>query len=254
MGPSCRAFIVEHTCSGKRKRLTIGHYPAMSVEFARAEAQRTIAEMQLGIMPADRKNDPTLREVMDRFLEIRTLSPKSKDLYRRVLCRALPDWMELPITAITKQMIQERHRSLVKGTKGKTDADRAFHTLRVMLNFAKTEYEVGGKPVIEVNPVRDALHWRWYGTNVRTGVIPDHKLADFYNAVMAQPNKIARDFMLLLLFTSLRRNEVAGLRWSNLDFAERTMTIPAGFNKSKRDHVLPITAMVQVRTRALDRL
>lgn len=249
MGPTCRAFIVEHTCGGKRIRLTIGHYPTMSVEVARAEAQRRIAEMQLGIMPADRKNDPTLLAVMDRFLEIRTLSPKSKDLYRRVICRSLPDWLDLPITAITKSMIQERHRTLVvktaNGTKGKTDADRTFHTLRVMLNFARSEFEIDGKPAIEVNPVRDALHWRWYGTNVRTGIIPDHKLKDFYAAVMAQPNKIARDFILLLIFTSLRRSEVSNLRWSNLNFEERTITIPAGYNKSQREHVLPMTEIVE---------
>lgn len=143
MGPTCRAFIVEHTCKGKRLRITIGQYPATSVEQARAEAQRRIAEMQLGIMPADRKNDPTLLEVMDRFLEIRTLSPKSKDLYRRVICRSLPDWLDLPLTAISKSMIQERHRTLVvktaNGTKGKTDADRTFHTLRVMLNLANRQ-------------------------------------------------------------------------------------------------------------------
>ena len=113
MTQKSRAFIVEHMCKGKRVRLTIGHYPALSVDEARAEAQRRIADMQQGFLPTDRKDDPTLLQVM----EIRTLSPKSKDLYRRVLCRALPDWMELPITAITKQMIQERHRSLVKGTK-----------------------------------------------------------------------------------------------------------------------------------------
>ena len=146
-------------------------------------------------------------------------------------------------------MIQERHHALVKpthkGTENKSDADRTFHTLRVMMNFARTEYEVNGKSILEVNPIRDALHWRWHGTNVRTGVIPDHKLAEFYNAVMAQPNKSARDFIFLLLFTSLRRNEVSSLKWSCIDFRQGTLTIPAGYNKSKRDHVLPMTEMVR---------
>ncbi len=245
---NCKSFVVERQVKGVRRRVTIGHTATMSLETARKEAERILAEMAQGIHPNDRRDDPTLREVMHKFLEVRTLSPKSQDLYRRIISRSLPDWLDLPITSITKKMIQERHHALVKpthkGTENKSDADRTFHTLRVMMNFARSEYEVNGKSILEVNPIRDALHWRWHGNNVRTGVIPDHKLAEFYSAVMAQPNKAARDFIFLLLFTSLRRNEVSSLRWGNIDFEQRTMTIPAGYNKSKRDHILPLTEMV----------
>lgn len=245
---SCKSFVVERQVLGVRKRVTIGKTSNMSLEAARKEAERILAAMALGIHPSDQRKDPTLAEVMNRFLEVRTLSPKSRDLYRRIICRCLPDWLNLPITAITKQMIQERHRSLVrptrKGTDNKSDADRTFHTLRVIINFARTEYDVNGKPVIEINPIKDALHWRWNGSNVRTGVIPDHKLAEFYSFVMAQPNKTARDFILLLLFSSLRRNEISSLKWANVDLEQRTLTIPALFNKSKRIHTLPLTEIL----------
>lgn len=245
MAPTCRAFIIEVAHQGKRRRITIGHYPAMSVEQARAEAQKQIAELKLGIEPGERKAAPTLAEALEHFLNERPLSPKSIDTYRRIIHRALPDWLALPITAIDKNMIRERHKALVKptrcGSDNKSDADRAFHTLRVVLNFAKHSYEIKGKPLLEENPVSAGLRWRWYGTNVRTGIIPDHKLSEFYQAVMKQPNKSARDFIFLLLFTGLRRNEVATLKWTDIDFEKLTLSISPGFNKSKREHILPLT-------------
>lgn len=182
MTPGSTSYVVEERIGGVRRRITIGHYPAMPVEQARIEARRVLAKMRMGLLPGDKGTGPTLEELMQRFFAERNLSPKTVSIYGSVLRRCLPDWLELPITAITKQMIQERHRALVRPTRcggdNKSDADRAFHTLRVMLNFAKLNYEVAGKPVLEENPVRGALHWRWYGTAVRTGVIPDHRLGE----------------------------------------------------------------------------
>jgi len=106
------------------------------------------------------------------------------------------------------------------------------------------KYEVDGKPLLDSNPVsRLTQNRQWYPENVRQGTIPDNRLADFYRLVMQQP-KIVRDYILLLLFTGLRRAEGAKLRWADVDFEARTLTIPAGFNKSKRDHVLPMSDFV----------
>lgn len=82
---------------------------------------------------------------------------------------------------------------------------------------------------------------RWHGTNTRFGTVTDEKIAPFYQCVMRQPNKVARDFIWVLMFSAMRRSEVTNLRWEDVDLEKRVLTVPALFNKSKRLHQLPIT-------------
>jgi integrase len=44
----------------------------------------------------------------------------------------------------------------------------------------------------------------------------------------------------LLLLTGARRDEVAGMRWSELDLHEKTWTLPATRTKNKRPHQIPL--------------
>jgi integrase len=58
------------------------------------------------------------------------------------------------------------------------------------------------------------------------------------------PSPIGRDYLLLVLFTGLRRREAAGLRWRDVDLASRTLRIPAERNKAGRKLDLPLTDFV----------
>jgi integrase len=53
-----------------------------------------------------------------------------------------------------------------------------------------------------------------------------------------------RDYILMLLFTGLRRGEAAGLRWADVDFTSRTIKLPARRTKAKRPLNLPMTDFV----------
>lgn len=57
----------------------------------------------------------------------------------------------------------------------------------------------------------------------------------FYAAAMNLPNKIQRDYILLLLFTGLRREAAASLTWDQIDFTEKVIRIPWTRTKHKRD-------------------
>ena len=45
----------------------------------------------------------------------------------------------------------------------------------------------------------------------------------------------------LLLLTGARRNEVAAMRWSEVNLAERIWRLPAARSKNKRDHEVPLS-------------
>jgi integrase len=49
------------------------------------------------------------------------------------------------------------------------------------------------------------------------------------------------DILKLLLLTALRRDEIGGLRWSEIDFDKRVINIPGSRMKNHRPHCIPLT-------------
>jgi|AGTN01.1.fsa_nt_gi RHS repeat-associated core domain len=66
--------------------------------------------------------------------------------------------------------------------------------------------------IIQKNPVDRLSQIRaWHRIAPRQNVIPDYKMADWYKTVVALNDPKVRDYLLLLLFTGLRRTEAATL-------------------------------------------
>lgn len=188
----------------------------------------------------------TLGEVLEDYFLARTLRPNSVRSFRQIIKRCLGDWVTLPITGITKEMVESRHRELTKvtrqGTSGKAQANAAMEQLCTLVNFAMNKYEIDGKPIIQKNPVDRLSQIRaWHRIPPRQSVIPEHKLISWYQAVLSIRDKKVRDYLLLLLFTGLRRTEAATLKWTDIDFEGKVLTIRSELAKNHREHRLPLT-------------
>jgi hypothetical protein len=113
-------------------------------------------------------------------------------------------------------MVEQRHMSLRKTTQqctsGEAQANTVMHILGTLLNFAAANYEIDGKPILLVNPVkRLSNNRRWYPHRRRQSIIPDHKLPAWHTAVMELRHQKVKDYLMLLLLTGLRRTEGATL-------------------------------------------
>lgn len=246
-----KSWIVERRIQGINRRISVGNFNTMTLEAARREAAKIIGDISMGADPvAEKRNKEiaalTLREAMEEFLRRRNILESTKLSYRRRIEQHLGDWLDLPLREITKDMCEERHKALVGptrcGTQGKARANGPFEVLRSIMLWAADRYLLDGKPLIASNPVdRLAQNRQWHRLQPRQGTIPDNQLADFYLAVMSQP-KIASDFILFLLFSALRRGEAAKLKWTDIDYEKKTLTI--SLNKSGREHTLPLTQML----------
>ena len=60
-------------------------------------------------------------------------------------------------------------------------------------------------------------------------------------AATAKLDDLGRDYLRFLLLTGLRRRETSGLRWDNIDFRRRTLTLAEGDTKAGRELALPLT-------------
>jgi integrase len=251
----CKSYIVEGRANGVFRRITLGRESQMTPTAARKKAQKLLATMASGKDPIVEKTKKkirgvTLQEVLEHYLSVRNIRPNTRKAYRNMVPRCLGDWFDKPVMAITREMVEERHRDLRKttrqGTSGEAQANQIMRILGTLLNFAAANYEIDGRPIILVNPVKRLSYNRqWYPDRRRQTIIPDHKLADWYDAVISLRHKKIRDYLLLLLFTGLRRVEGASLRWEDLDFQSKVITIRAEIAKNKKEHRLPMSDFLE---------
>jgi integrase len=279
---TAKTYVVQHKLKdGRTRRVTVAPVNAIDLDGedgARARARKVIGEIYAGTDPkAERRRAAqravTLRATLDAYLGARKdLAEKSRKEYRTSIERHLIDWLDLPIRDITPEMVEKRHSDIaaqvkkraaaaVKRTKrgdwrgggptnGASTANGVMRAFRALYNFAAER-----NPEMVANPVK-RLRRAWFAVPRRERMVRPDQLPAFYAAVDALPSRTAVDYIKLLLFTGLRRNEAAALLWEEIDFAERVIRLPAKRTKARRKLDLPMSDFVRnmlVARRALGR-
>lgn len=240
-----KSFIVEKRIFGKVKRITLGRYGNITVEQARKEAMKFLGEIATGKDPigekkAKRAKGITLLEAFKDYLQSRkSLRPSTIEDYEQIIGKAFKDWQGKPLSEISKDMVELRHSDLGKTSKAR--ANNAMRVLRAIFNHAKAKYEdAKGNPVITVNPVDRLGQVRaWYRVERKQTLIRPHQLAGWYQATLLLNRETTRDYLHLVLFTGLRRSEASTMKWKDVDFKEKTLSIPV--TKNHQMHTLPLS-------------
>jgi len=242
-----KSFVVEKIIGNKVRRITLGKYSdALPVEKARKKAQILLGQIADGIDPiaekrAAKMRSVTLKEVLEDYKQARkALKPKTLYDYQRVLNIAFNNWKDKPLTAITKDMVATQHKKLGQA-HGEAYANLAMRVLRALFNFAASQYEDSqGRSLIIDNPVKRLSQTRaWYRVERRQSFIKSHELSDWYAGVQKLTNTTLRDYLLLILFTGLRRQEAAKLQWEQIDLKAKTLTVID--TKNREPHTLPLS-------------
>jgi len=212
----------------------------------------------------------TLQTALDEYLQKGKLKPRTVTTYQDLFRLYLTDWLNRPAAEITRDMVKERHKDIATGKRqrqkltkeidtvlGRKDkpklkavappdpkrkeaaADNCMRTLRAVLNYA-FEDEEGSAPY--TNPVAvlsSKKKKQWFKVDRRRTLIKNSDLPAWHRAVIELDNSIMRDYLLFLIFTGLRRQEAATLKWKQVDFEEGCFTITD--TKNKTPHTLPLS-------------
>jgi integrase len=239
------SFIVQRDLpGGKTRRVTIAPTNAMSLPAARARAEAIIVDLFAGKDPKAARDATTLGSTLEAYIKARPgLRASTVREYRDMVEGHLESWLQLPLAEISSEMVERRHRSIAAeierddGRPGQARANAVMRALRALYN-----YQMEHDPKLGRNPVR--LTRAWFKVGQRDRHISEEQLPVFYRAVCELPNAVAKDYLLLLLFTGLRRTEAAGLRWSDVDLPKRVIHIAAAQTKAGRKLDLPMTDVV----------
>lgn len=220
--------------SKKRRSMTLGRYPGVSLADARKLAHEKLARASDGTDPkAEREakveiRNQTVADAVSRYLDwcisnnaARTVESKQSAFAAHIL----PRFDKLALIDLTR-------RSLMELLDGLGDKPAMRRQLYLYLNhFLGWCVE---RDLIPENPLRDLKPPK--PTAARERVLSDQEIAALFNqtGVMATIAK-------LCLLTAQRRGSVEAMRWDHLDLKQRTWTIPGANMKSGKLHVVPLS-------------
>ena len=251
-----KSFIVEKRVQGIPRRITLGRFGSeLTAAQARQEALKLLGDIATGSNPIeDRRRNKAhsviLGEVFSDYIQTRkVLKPNTLKDYNRIMVECFADWRTRPLRSINKDMVEKRHAEL--GQRSHARANNAMRVLRALFNYAAGKYEdENGRTLFPDNPVKRLSQTRaWYRVDRRQTYIKPHQLPAWWKAVHGLSNKrrdslaeTVRDWLLLVLFTGLRKTEAQSLTWDRVDLKARTLTITD--TKNHQTHVLPLSDFV----------
>lgn len=245
MNARTRTFRVATSVAGRQFRLTLGHWPLMSVEKARSLAMEVLRECRAGRTPAREVKValPTVAEALLAYCEAKGIKPSSRNRYDSLMRTHFGAWLGRPVSDLQggafsghcSDFAQTRGAAIVEVSRGLWGAlikfINAVHGLELVSPFAKLA--AAGLLPDRAQP--------------RARVLQECDLPAWKAAVdkLGEPQ---RDFLLLALYTGLRRNECRELRRTQVDLTKGILSIPE--TKNGKPHSLPINeAMREVLER-----
>jgi integrase len=208
-----KSFVLLKWTGKTMQRVTLGRFPDLSVSEARKMAQKALTELAQGINPTEEKRKQkirgiTLQELFDRYLADKTdLREASIKDYTKNM-RAFSDWLDKPINEITRDMVITKRNQFVGGR------DNKLRVLRLLMRYA-----VHTLKALDENPVDILTDGKlWSKLKRKKRMIPSDNLKGWYESVLKLDNEKAKVYLLLLLHTGLRDQDVRYLEWKDVDF------------------------------------
>lgn len=220
---------------GRMRRIKLGAYPVISLSDAREHAQGVLRDIALGKYAKSAPGSPEaptprLGDVIPQFIDLYA-KPRNRDWQgtKRILTK-FSTLDTTPIDQIKRaDVVRVLDGMVANGTP--TRANRALAAIKKLMSWCVDRGMIEVSPIAGLKaPAKEVARER---------VLSDGELAACWNTAVADGFPFAA-FVQILILTGQRRGEVAGMRWSELDLAKGTWTIPAKRAKNANAHIVPL--------------
>jgi len=238
-----KAFFLWYRFQNKGKRLGLGRVGVVTLSDARKKALQALTDianhtdptLRYRAIPTDGKKT-NFESYVDTFIsKYAKRHTKSWSETDRLLKREfVSKWRKHSLASITKaDLISVLDAIVERGSP--SAANHAFAAVRKLFNWAVERGDLEISPVLNVKKPTKHVS--------RDRVLTLDELAKVWSAAdhMGYPYGT---IVQLLILTAQRRQEVAGMRWSELDLTQDIWTIDRDRNKSGRQHSVPLTPAV----------
>jgi integrase len=240
-GSKSWAYTYRRKSDGRKRRVTLGEFPAISLHQARAKASGHRAAIAEGADPASekvaQKRVETVDQLLDRYLTDYAPAESAWTAeVRRIFKKDVrPAIGAHKITAVTKADILAILNAVKDRGAGVT-SNRTLAAVRKAFNWAVSEGYLQASPVKGIGQrVKE---------QARSRSLSQAEIHAFWtgldNAGMAPGTKLA---LRLALVTGQRIGEVCGALRSEIDLSKAEWLIPAKRVKNRRDHSVPLSPL-----------
>jgi integrase len=236
-----RSWAVRYRSNGRPRKHTLGSYPAIDLATARKLAGAVLRKVAEGGDPGRDKKQArapkadSIEAVAVQFIERhckRANRPRTAEETDRLLrLHVLPRWRGRTVHEVTRRDVLDVLDRVVDGG-APIAANRTFAAVRKLFNWCVARDIIAASPCAGVKPPT--------AERSRDRVLSDHELRLVWQAA----EKIGWPFgplVKLLALTGQRRDEVAQMRWDELDLEAALWTLPRERVKTDQPHEVPLS-------------
>jgi len=223
-----KSWTFHYTFGGKRRRLTFGAYPSISLGAARTradEAKAAIAEGHDPILAATE----TLQHVCELYLARDGAKLRTAEWRKGVLDRHVyPTLGSRPISEIKRSEIVRLLDRIEEGS-GPAMATQTLAIIRKVMNWHASRSDDFLSPVVRGMARTQEM--------ARDRILTDDEIHKVWRT--AEGCGVYGSYLRFLLLTAARRNEASDMTWDEVDGSD--WTLPAARNKTKLDLLRPLS-------------
>jgi integrase len=231
-----RVWVFQYKYGDKHNRMKLGTWPALSLEKARGKARKYREDVDDGGNPAAKRAESrqrsteTFGRIAVRYLERRrpTMKPRSYAEVERHLNKHAKSLHGLLLSGIDRRRVAGLLSEIGDGS-GVIAANRVRASLSAFFAWAIREGILDANVVTGTNRSDEAE---------RDRVLSETELREIWAALLDDDYGV---IVRLLMLTGQRREEIGGLRWSEIDFDRGVIVFPAARTKNKREHEIPMS-------------
>jgi integrase len=227
-----KAWTFLYTAGGKRRRMTLGRYPAVSLAKARTLALEASEAVGSGLDPRP-KAAMTVADLVETYIAKHTVTLRSgAEIARRIRRNILPAIGNVPLA----QLHRRDATRLIDGVIGRgapIEATFVFQDLRSILRWAVARGDLDHDPIAGMAAPPAG--------KPRERVLSDEEIRQLWAALPTTLSPTYQRVIRLCLLTAQRIGEVAGMRRSELDLGKGTWSLPGSRTKNGHPHLVPLS-------------